>query len=423
VAARGTHGLPSIPTLTGMTAASEVDPLHPALQLWPRVGRYAFAIGVGALVGVGTVVERLDGPLTESQQGTVYAVIAVDLVLGAVSLALLPLRRRHPLAVACTIVALLSVSAASFGPALVAIVSMGTWRRRPWAVLTGGVFVTGLLVVIALDLPTRAPDEAPWEVVAGLVLAPFVYGAAAVTGFYIGARRELAANQHEQARAAEREQALVAETVREAERTRIAREMHDVLAHRMSLVALHAGALAYRDDLTRAETAETAATIQANAQLALTELRQVLGVLRASDGEDAVEQPQPTLAELRALLGDAREAGSQVTLDTSRLSEPLDRLPTTLSRTGFRIVQEALTNARKHAPGVPVRVVLAGAPGTELEVEVSNPVGASAGVGFPSAGVGLTGLVERAALAGGTLEHGARADGSFVVGARLPWAT
>ena len=404
-----------------MTTATEVDPLHPGLSSWPRAGRYAFAIGVGALVGVGNAVERLDGPLPESQQDTVYAVLALDLVLGLVSLALLPLRRRHPLGVACTVVALLAVSTASFGPALVAIVSMGTWRRRPWAVLTGAVFLTGLLVVIALDLPTRPPDEAPWEVVAGLVLAPVVYGAAAVTGFYIGARRELAANRHEQALAAAREQALVADTVREAERTRIAREMHDVLAHRISLVALHAGALVYRDDLTRAETAETAATIQGNAQLALTELRQVLGVLRASDADDVVEQPQPTLAELPALLGEVREAGSDVTLDTSGLTGALDRLPTTLSRTGFRIVQEALTNARKHAPGVPVRVALAGAPGKQLEVEVSNPLGGRAGIGLPSAGVGLTGLTERAALAGGALEHGARADGSFVVGARLPW--
>ena len=406
-----------------MTTATEVDPLHPALSLWPRAGRYAFAIGVGALVGVGNAVERLNGPLPESQQGTVYAVLALDLVLGVVSLALLPLRRRHPLAVACTIVALLSVSTASFGPALVAIVSMGTWRRRPWAALTCGVFLTGLLVVIALDLPTRPPDETPWEVVAGLVLAPVVYGAAAVTGFYIGARRELAANVHEQALAAEREQALVADTVREAERTRIAREMHDVLAHRISLVALHAGALVYRDDLTREQTAATAATIQANAQLALTELRQVLGVLRPGDGSHYVEAPQPTLAELPALLADSREAGTEVTLDTSQLVGTLDLVPTTLSRNAFRIAQETLINARKHAPGAPVRVVLAGAPGVRLDVEVSNPIGARAGIAPPSAGVGLTGLTERAVLAGGTLEHGARADGAFVVEAKLPWQT
>ena len=411
-----------MPTLTGMTPTTEVDPLHPALPLWPRVGRYAFAGAVGALVGVGGAAERLDG-LAEPEEGTAYAVIALDLVLGLVSLALLSLRRRHPLGVACTVVALLSVSGASFGPALVAIVSMGTWRRRPWAVLTGGVFVTGLLTVIALDLPTRPPDEAPWEVVASLVLGPVVYGAAAVTGFYVGARRELAANKQEQALAAEREQALVADRVREAERTRIAREMHDVLAHRISLVALHAGALVYRDDLTREQTAETAATIHDNAQLALTELRQVLGVLRQGDGAHDVEAPQPTLAELPALLADSEEAGSEVNLDTSRLLETLDVVPTTLSRNAFRIVQESLTNARKHAPGAPVRVALAGAPGLRLDVEVSNPVGVRAAVALPSAGVGLAGLTERAALAGGTLEHGTRDDGSFVVRARLPWPT
>jgi len=405
-----------------MTATAEVDPLHPPLSLWPRVGRYAFAIGVGALMGVSSAVERLDG-LPQSQQDTAYAVIALDLALGVVSVALLSLRRRHPLAVACAVVALLSVSVASFAPALVAIVSMGTWRRRPWAMLTGGVFYTGLLLVLALDLPTRPPDEAPWEVVASVLGAPLVYGVAVVTGFYIGARRELGANRHEQALAAEREQALVADKVREAERTRIAREMHDVLAHRISLVALHAGALVYRDDLTREQTAQTAATIQANAQLALTELRQVLGVLRPGHGAQDVEAPQPTLAELPALLADSREAGSEVALDTSQLVGTLDLVPTTLSRNAFRIVQETLTNARKHAPGVPVRVALAGAPGAGLDVEVSNPIGARAGIALPSAGVGLAGLTERAVLAGGTLEHGARANGSFVVEARLPWQT
>lgn len=406
-----------------MTTATEVDPLHPALPLWPRVGRYAFAVAVGALIWVGTAVERLDDPLSESQRETAHVVLALDLGLGVVSLALLSLRRRHPLAVACAIVAMLSVSGASFGAALLAIVSMGTWRRRPWAVLTGSVFLTGLLVVIVLDLPTRAPDEAPWEVVAGLVLAPVVYGAAAVTGFYIGARRELAANRYEQARAAEREQALIADTVREAERTRIAREMHDVLAHRISLVALHAGALVYRDNLTRAQTAETAATIQDNAQLALTELRQVLGVLRSGDGEHDVEAPQPTLAELPALLADSREAGTEVILDVSQLVGTLDLVPTTLSRNAFRIVQETLTNARKHAPGAPVRVALTGAPGDRLDVEVSNPIGVRAGIALPSAGVGLAGLTERAVLAGGSLEHGVRADDSFVVEAKLPWQT
>ena len=214
------------------------------------------------------------------------------------------------------------------------------------------------------------------------------FGLAIVTGFYVRARRELVASLNERLLTAEREQALTTEAARDAERTRIAREMHDVLAHRISLVAMHAGALAYREDLTREQTAETAATIQANAQLALAELRQVLGVLRAGRPTDGVEAPQPTLAELPALLADVRETGSQVQLDVLGLREcELAKIPATMSRTSFRIVQEALTNARKHAPGEPVSVRLTGEPGDVLEVEVRNRVGVSGRVAARRAGV------------------------------------
>jgi signal transduction histidine kinase len=201
--------------------------------------------------------------------------------------------------------------------------------------------------------------------------------------------------------------------------------MHDDLAHRISLVALHAGVLTYREDLDRAETAAAAQTIRSNAQLALAELRQVLGVLRGGEAMDAAVRSQPTLAELPALLADAREAGSVVRLDTSGLPagagpDPA-AMPEALSRTSFRVVQEALTNARKHAPGEPVGVWLTGGPGAHLGIEVRNPVGSGVGLPLPSAGVGLTGLGERAELAGGTLEYGVEESGDFVVRTRLPW--
>jgi signal transduction histidine kinase len=264
-----------------------------------------------------------------------------------------------------------------------------------------------------------------YGIVANVVLVLMIFAAAVATGFYIGARRELLVSLRERALTAEREQALVSRAARDAERTRIAREMHDDLAHRISLVALHAGALAYREDLSRAETAATAQTIQTNAQLALTELRQVLGVLRDGDPAGGAQRSQPTLAELPALLADAREAGSVVRLDLSGLpadaGPDLTGMPETLSQTSFRVVQEALTNARKHAPGEPVGVRLAGTPGAQLGIEVRNPVGIPAGVPLPSAGVGLTGLGERAELAGGTLEYGVEDGGDFVVRARLPW--
>ena len=195
--------------------------------------------------------------------------------------------------------------------------------------------------------------------------------------------------------------------------------MHDVLAHRISLVALHAGALAYRDDLTREETRETAQTIQANAQLALSELRQVLGVLRAGAGAVGIEPPQPTLAELPALLADAargRVGGRRSTPPAS----PRILAPQTLSRTSFRIVQEALTNARKHAPGEPVSVRLAGGPGAQLRDRGAQPGPhaarraarvASAWPAWPSA----------PSWPGASSSTGSVPDGSFVVEARLPW--
>lgn len=373
-----------------------------------------------------TTAVWLSVPLTEAQENVVGAALFLDFVLGAVALAFLPLRRRYPLAVACLTTAMSVFSAASMGPATLAIVSMATWRRWAWVVVAGAMSLAAGIVSEAVYRPRVSPGEDSFFGVAGTVLLGLVFFAATVaTGYYIAARRELIATLHERLQIAEREQALTTKAARDAERTQIAREMHDVLAHRISLVALHGGALAYREDLSRAQTADTAQTIQANAQLALTELRQVLGVLRADQRSGDVEQPQPTLAELPALLADAREAGSVVTLDTSDLqTEPgrhLPKLPETLSRTSFRIVQEALTNARKHAPGEPVTMRLAGAPGARLELEVRNLVGVKPVAGLPSAGLGLAGLAERAQLAGGALQCGERPDGYFVVQATLPW--
>lgn len=400
--------------------------LHPPLGAWSGVSRYLLAAATGVTAWGAATAVRLSAPLTAAQEEALGAVLFLDLVVGAGTLASLPLRRRHPLAVACLTTAATAISVASMGPAALAVVSMATWRRRAWLAVLAAVAVAAHVVLEVLYIPRFVPsDDSVLSRVGGLLLVLLFFAATMATGHYIATRRELLATLHDRVLTAEREHALTTAVAREAERTRIAREMHDVLAHRISLVALHAGALAYREDLSREQTAETAETIQANAQLALTELRQVLGVLRAGQGAGDVEQPQPTLAELPALLADAREAGSAIRLDTTGLqNDPgrnLPELPETLSRTSLRILQEALTNARKHAPGEPVSVRLAGAPGADLELEIRNRVGSGPGAGLPSAGVGLAGLTERAVLAGGALVHGAESDGSFVVRARLPW--
>jgi signal transduction histidine kinase len=398
------------------------------------------ASGVGLVLWVIVAVELSPDGTASPVPDAVGALLAVDLLVGVVALALLPLRRLHPVLTATLVAVLTSVSTVAVGAAALAAVSMSTHRRWRGVVVVGLAWAGSSWVneaVLRPLLPGVGPGEA-WEGVVSALLGLVVFATCVATGFYIGARRELLVSLRERVLTAEREQALRADAAREAERTRIAREMHDVLAHRISLVALHAGALAHRDDLTREETVRTATVIRDNAQLALTELRGVLGVLRtgptggsaggrgqgAPDSPGHVEPPQPTLAELGALLADADDAGTRVDLDTAGLPDgdrsALASLSPAVSRSAFRIVQEALTNARKHAAGGPVRLSLAGSPGGRLDIEVRNAVGSGAAWAPPGAGAGLVGLTERAALAGGALEHGMR-DDEFVVRAWLPW--
>jgi signal transduction histidine kinase len=385
--------------------------------------------GIGFLLWVAVSVDFIEAAQSGRGGADVVAggLLFLDLLVGVLGFALLPLRRRHPAAVAAITAAFTAVSASAVGPAALATVSLSTWRRRAPVVAVSAVWVVATaLYELAVRHNVPGLGTSVPMTIAAAAFGLLACGICVATGYYIGARRELFAFWRERAETAEREHALGAERARAAERTRIAREMHDVLAHRISLVALHAGALTYRTDLDREQTAAAAAVIQDNAHLALGELRQILGVLRA--GEDGVaEPPQPTLADLPALLTDVAEAGTAVLQDTAELpggeAGTLATLPPATSRAAFRIIQEALTNARKHAPGAPVRLRLAGAPGGRLVLEVGNgPArGQPAPASPPGAGMGLAGLTERADLAGGALEHGFTADGGFVVRAWVPW--
>ncbi|QHT55223.1 two-component sensor histidine kinase [Cellulomonas sp. H30R-01] len=401
--------------------------LHPRWRGWSRAWRYLLAAGLGVALWMAQVValampEAVGETASPPPDEVVGGAIVLDLALGVVTLALLPLRRRYPLAIAVATTAATAVSVVAVGPATFAIVSLATWRRGRWLVVAGLTWLAATLYSTFVHVPrVWATSTSPVTHLTDVLIGVLVLAVTIGTGHGIATRRELVASLHARAQAAEREQALAAEVAREAERTRIAREMHDVLAHRISLVALHAGALAYRDDLSREQVVETAGTIAAAAHAALAELRDVLGVLRDPSQPEAVERPQPTLQEIPALVAEAREAGAEVSLDTDALAPEATRdLAASVSRTAFRVVQEALTNARKHAPRQPVEIVLAGAPGGALAVEVRNRALLTVGAGHRP-GVGLVGLTERATLAGGELEHGYRADGTFVVRARLPW--
>lgn len=218
-----------------------------------------------------------------------------------------------------------------------------------------------------------------------------------------------------------KEAELRAEMTRRAERTRIAREMHDVLGHRLSLLSLQAGALEVSNGPA---TTEAAKTVRTTARQSLEDLRQVIGVLRDGQGfgEDGShpEPPQPTLADLPELVANARRAGLGV--NVTILLDDAGGAPALLGTTAYRIVQESLTNILKHAPGAPAEVSVRGGPGNGLTVEVVNPVPATAAPGKPpGAGAGLTGIGERVTLAGGNASAGPTEEGTFAVRAWLPW--
>jgi signal transduction histidine kinase len=234
-------------------------------------------------------------------------------------------------------------------------------------------------------------------------------------------RRELVLSLHERNRRLQSEQDLRVREARHSERTRIAREMHDVLAHRISLLSMHAGALEFRPDASAAEIAEAAGVIRDSAHQALQDLREVIGVLRQDPTGVAGQRPQPTLADLPTLVEESRRAGAHVRTDYQL--PDLGGVPTSIGRNAYRIVQEGLTNARKHAPGTRVDVIVNGAAGAGLNVEVHSraSVGGTRTSVIPGGGTGLIGLVERATLAGGRLEHGRTTDGDFLLRAWLPW--
>ena len=388
-----------------MSTAERTDRrLTPAQTTWLST---VFAVVIGGLLWLSVAGDQWQSART---------LFWGDLVLGVASLAAMQFRRRWPLAVTVLTVAATAVSVSAIGPYIICQVSLSARRRWREILPTAALSVLTGQASLAVQ-PNRTMS---WYV--NLLFCVLAAGVVVAIGMYLGARRDLIASLHDRAERAEREQALQVSTARAGERTRIAREMHDVLAHRMSLVAVHAGALAYRTDLSAAETRETAAIIQANTQRALADLREILGLLRDTErGIDVTHhRPQPTLGDLDSLLDDERAAGAHVTL-RSDLAD-LDALPESIGRSAFRIVQEGLTNARKHAPHAMVTVELTGHPGNGLDLSVRNPVRVGGELnGKDGTGFGLVGLAERAAASHGRFEHGLTPNGDFVLRAWLPW--
>ncbi|MFB7293920.1 sensor histidine kinase [Actinacidiphila glaucinigra] len=426
---------------------------------WPR--RRSMVLDA-SLAFVSAVECLLEGAAFAEKTGISPVVTGLfGLLVGSV----LVLRRRWPVLVVLVSIA---VTPAQMG-ILLSIVGLYTLAasdvpRRIIAVLSG-MTMLGMLIVTFLemhgDLGTAA-YHAPLAVVAltSVLAAVGVTAPPVLLGLYVGARRRLVESLRERADGLERELSLLAETAtssaeraRMEERTRIAREMHDVVAHRVSLMVVHAAALqaiAVKDPEKASASAQLLGDM---GRQALNELREMLGVLRAEPATaaraaapaasvsaasvvrvaaaaetiapaapaaaaEAEEDEQgPCLAELRRLLDESRAAGMDVELTVEGEERPL---AARVEATVYRVVQEALTNVHKHAPGARARIRLAYRE-AEVAVLVQNgPSDGAPALVLPSGGNGLVGMKERVTALGGGFAAGTTHEGGFRVSAMLP---
>lgn len=404
----GVHGALSVRAM----AEAAADGL--ARALWRRESRTPWPPGIGgALLGVAAAgwTVLLAASLLTIFFAPVQAVppAPVGLLLLAVAVVAMAVAVRRPVwawrVVALgPLVALLNTGFPS-GLALtylhtttvVVIGLIGLRHPVRTAVAAGGVSSLALYVIDGLS--PNAGLGAP---------IPFIMAMVVVTGLVRSRRLARIALEAERERSA----AARAERAVLAERARIAREMHDVVAHHMSLIAVRCESAPYRlaglDGAAGAEFSEVATA----AREALVEMQTLLGVLRGPD--QAVEHsPQPGLADVAGLLDAAVAAGTAVTWSVT-----VEKLPEPLGRTVYRVVQQALSNAAQHARGAPVEVVIAES-GDAVRVVVVNGAGAGSEQ-LAGSGQGLIGMRERVELHGGRLDAGPEPDGGFAVRAELP---
>ncbi|MGW0766527.1 sensor histidine kinase [Streptomyces sp. NPDC002676] len=382
--------------------------------------------------------------------------VSAGIVFGVLSGSALLLRRKWPIAVVLVAIA---ITPAQMG-FLMGIVGLYTLAAAelPRRII-GSLAGMSLLATLIVTFVRVRQDMARGDLTLGNWFVPFASITTAIgltappvlLGLYVGARRRLMESLRERADSLERELQLLAERAEERaewarseERTRIAREMHDVVAHRVSLMVVHAAALQAVARKDPEKAVKNAALVGDMGRQALTELREMLGVLRAGDD---VERPSPSvplaavgaaaaeaasravdedgavdgpcLSELEELVGQSAAAGMVVDLS---VEGEVRSYAAQIEQTAYRVVQEALTNVHKHASGAKTRVRLAHRV-SELAMQVENgppPEPASASAGLPSGGNGLVGMRERVLGLGGVFVSGPTDAGGFRVSAVIP---
>ncbi|MFI6268806.1 sensor histidine kinase [Micromonospora zamorensis] len=382
----------------------DAPPGRRLLARWPRLDRYATPVGLLAMLGLFLITLTV-----ESEWGLPTP---IALLFAAMTVApLLALPRRPLLAWRLTVLALLICTfnapadqAWPWTPPLalgsIAVLAVVVARvDRP--VLVWVVAISTVPVLTLVDPDNRVP-----------VL--LLLGALAIVGDLLRrnrlSRHALAAQTEQSEREQERRAVL-------EERTRIAREMHDVVAHHMSLIAVQAETAPYRLTDVPAPAAAEFVAIAASARDALTDMRRLLGVLR-SESSGPQTAPQPDLADLDAMVDAARRAGLPVTLDAGPVHD--GQVPAPVGLAAYRIVQEGLANAARHAGGAAVRVTVR-VGHSSLEVRVENSPADARPTADGGPGHGLTGMRERATSLGGTFTAGPLPDGGYAVAAELPY--
>jgi signal transduction histidine kinase len=375
-------------------------------------GDWALALGLAALVQIEVwTIDPSHPPGDVGADAFSSGERVVAAVAGLVLTFSLAWRRRAPLAVLAVAIAtsvaasVLAVLDAATTPAIALVVaaySVGAYTHG----LSSWIGAIGVGVLIAANVADQLSAG-------DLLFIAMILGGAWLAGRAIRYRREREQTLERLTVDLEREREEKARAAVAEERVRIARELHDVVAHAVSVIVLQARGGRRSLATDPKETREALDTIEATGSAALAEMRRLLGMLRRDDDE-IVLAPQPSLRHLDALAAQIREAGLPVELSVE--GDPVD-LPPGIDLSAYRIVQEALTNALKHAGPATARVVVRYGE-NDLELEVADTgVGAGQGDG---AGQGLVGMHERVSLYGGKIEAGPRDGGGFAVRARLP---
>lgn len=331
----------------------------------------------------------------------------IELASIAMACGALLLRRRFPLIVfLLTIPA--TVTEGLLAAPMIALFTLSRRSRRRWL-----LFGCAALFAVASALPWPFAGVDKVDQVGVLVYFVYQLATAAtpvILGQLVEARHDLARQLIALRRSKELEKDLYAESVLARERAQLAREMHDVVSHQVSLIAVQAAAL--RVTATTEEERTGAETIRALSVTTLDELRTMVALLRMAGSSSPGLTPQPTVADIQTLI---TNSGLEVTVSGAL---PPD-VPAPVQRAIYRTVQEALTNARKHAPGAPVTVTLQQGDGA-VGAEITNGRSEHRPLGLPGSRVGLVGLRERSELLGGAFSAGPAPDGGFAVLVRFP---